>query len=63
METNLDQFYFFTRWGRVGVVGQMAEMGPINANTAISCYEKKKREKTNGGYTLVEMNYESDKKV
>jgi predicted DNA-binding WGR domain protein len=62
MESNADQFYFFTRWGRVGFAGQMAEMGPTNSQGAIASYEKKKREKMNGGYTLVEMNYESDKK-
>lgn len=27
-ESNPNNCYFFTRWGRVGVVGQKAEFGP-----------------------------------
>ena len=34
----LDQYYFFTRWGRVGVVGQLAAMGPYSRDVAINQY-------------------------
>lgn len=34
MESNPNNFYFYTRWGRVGVVGQMAEMGPTTLDFA-----------------------------
>jgi poly [ADP-ribose] polymerase len=46
-----NSFIFFTRWGRVGVVGQMASIpcGIVAAN-AMYQYNKKLREKLNGGY-------------
>ncbi len=34
-ENNPNNFYFFTRWGRVGVVGQMSSAGPMTRDKAI----------------------------
>lgn len=64
IEINPSLFYFFCRWGRVGVVGQTSEMACGDKNVAIRVYEQKLREKTrsSGGYRLVEMNYEDDGK-
>jgi predicted DNA-binding WGR domain protein len=52
---------FFTRWGRVGVPGQMASIPQGNPDSAKYLYNKKYREKLNGGYREVQMNYEDDK--
>lgn len=60
-ETN-GTFIFFTRWGRVGVQGQQAAIPCSNAAIAIHEFNKKLRDKTNGGYREVEMNYDDDKK-
>ena len=58
--TNPNSYIFFTRWGRVGVPGQQAPIHtPISTN-AIAMYNRKLREKLNGGYREVEMNYEAD---
>jgi len=59
-ETNPSQIYFFTRWGRVGVVGQQAEIFCPNIPTAIREFHKKRQSKITGGYKLVEMNYDDD---
>lgn len=46
-------FIFFTRWGRVGVPGQQAAIPCANAAQAIHEFNKKYRDKTNGGYREV----------
>ena len=51
---------FFTRWGRVGVPGQQAPIFCGNTANAIGQYRKKKRDKLNGGYREVQMNYDAD---
>lgn len=58
--SNPNDVCFFTRWGRVGVPGQNAPMMTTSTAMAIGWYRKKKREKMNGGYRQVEMNYEDD---
>ena len=57
---NKNKVCFFTRWGRVGVPGQQAPMFTDNTAMAIGWYRKKKREKMNGGYREVQMNYDAD---
>lgn len=44
---------FFTRWGRVGVEGQRAEIPCFSPDVAIREYNKKLRDKLNGGYREV----------
>lgn len=57
-DTNANNCYFFTRWGRVGVPGQNSNIGPMTPMHAIMNYESKYREKSKkGDYTEVEMNY------
>lgn len=55
-------YVFFCRWGRVGVVGQTSYMGSKDLDSVIRAYETKLREKTKSGYRIVEMNYENDDK-
>ena len=60
-ETNPNNCYFFTRWGRVGVVGQKSEAGPWTRDQCISEYNSKLHAKTKAGdYRIVEMNYEAE---
>jgi poly [ADP-ribose] polymerase len=49
-EADSTRFIFFTRWGRVGVVGQQAEQFCPNSGAAIREFHSKKRSKCNGGY-------------
>jgi poly [ADP-ribose] polymerase 2/3/4 len=49
-ETNPSSIFFFTRWGRVGVEGQMAYIPCHTSDVAIYQFNKKVREKINGGY-------------
>ncbi len=42
-ESNADDFYFFTRWGRVGQIGKFSEIGPISMSSAVSQYCRKLR--------------------
>lgn len=60
LEEGPGNYAFFCRWGRVGVVGQTSEMRTSDLMTAIRSYDTKLREKTRGGYRVVEMNYEND---
>ena len=54
----------WTRWGRVGVIGQNALMGPLPLNEVLSNYEKKVKSKTlNGEYTIIEINTGGDEVV
>ena len=55
-----DQYYLFTRWGRVGMPGQtsMSE-APLDRNEVIRQYHVKTQAKVNrGGYKVIEVNYE-----
>lgn len=61
-ESNPSNFIFFTRWGRVGVEGQRASIPYHSPDVAIREFNKKLRDKINGGYREVEMNYEDDNK-
>ncbi len=61
-ESNPNNLVFFTRWGRVGVPGQQAAIPCMNSMAAIHEYNKKLRDKLNGGYREVAMNYEADEK-
>lgn len=57
------QYYFWSRWGRVGVDGQNMRMGPTSLHGAIASYNSKLRDKSvKGDYRVVEMNYEDDAK-
>ncbi len=47
--SNSNQCYFFTRWGRVGVQGQIGLEGPYQQAVAIACYNRKYHEKHNKG--------------
>lgn len=58
------EFFVFSRWGRVGVVGQIAENGPLDRKEAIRQYNSKTQSKIkNGGYKIVEMNYNHDQEI
>lgn len=60
-DTNLNQFYVWNRWGRVGYVGQNALRGPfVDVNKAKREYEKKVNDKLKGGYIEVQISYEED---
>ncbi len=60
-DTNANNCYFFTRWGRVGVQGQISNVGPNAPTMAINYYQSKLREKTRKGeYREVEMNYDDE---
>lgn len=52
-ESNPLNWMFFTRWGRVGVPGQQAPIICGSKDMAIVQYNKKLREKLNGGYRKV----------
>lgn len=59
--TGKDEYFCFTRWGRVGVPGQNALKGPTSLDGAIGEYEKKLREKTiSGDYRILDMDYGDD---
>ena len=49
-ESNPNYFIFFTRWGRVGVPGKQASIPCNSFLVANGQYQRKKREKINGGY-------------
>ena len=53
-------FQVFNRWGRVGVPGQFAIFPFPSDKTAISCYDKKYKEKTGKGYTEIELAFEEE---
>jgi poly [ADP-ribose] polymerase len=60
-DTNPNNCYFFARWGRVGVRGQISNQGPTLSMHAINSYLNKLHEKTRKGeYREVEMNYDED---
>jgi poly [ADP-ribose] polymerase 2/3/4 len=48
-----DQYFIFTRWGRVGLVGNKAEAGPISLAEALDNYREKLREKFEHGYKKI----------
>jgi predicted DNA-binding WGR domain protein len=50
-DTNPNNCYLFTRWGRVGVAGQNSNIGPMPPMAAVSNYNSKYYEKARkGGY-------------
>lgn len=56
-------YFFWSRWGRVGVEGQNMRMGPTVLPNAVRNYMGKLRDKSvKGDYRVVEMNYEADDK-
>lgn len=60
-ESNPGDFYFYTRWGRVGHSGKSSQIGPLTKSGAIRNYHNKLSEKTgSGNYRLVEMSYEGE---
>jgi poly [ADP-ribose] polymerase len=57
------QYYFWSRWGRVGVDGQNSREGPNTLANAMNAYDRKLRDKSvKGDYRVVEMNYEDSAK-
>lgn len=62
-DANANHLIFFTRWGRVGVEGQRAEIPCFSVDVAIREFNKKLRDKLGGGYREVEMNYDADDKA
>jgi len=62
-DTAANQFYVWTRWGRVGYPGQNALKGPFsNLDMATSEFNKKLSDKTRGGYVELEIVYEEETK-
>lgn len=49
-ETNPSSIFFYTRWGRVGVLGQQANIPCFSPEVAILQFNRKVREKLTGGY-------------
>lgn len=43
LECGPNDYAFFCRWGRVGVVGQMSEMKSTDVNSIIRAYDSKLR--------------------
>lgn len=62
-QSNPNNFYFFTRYGRVGVEGQKIEAGPWTRDQCIREYNGKLHAKSKAGdYRVVEMNYDAEVK-
>ncbi|KAL4507012.1 hypothetical protein ABPG72_001805 [Tetrahymena utriculariae] len=56
-----NEFYLFSRWGRVGFQGQSSFKGPYQLYKAIQEYEQKLLEKTKSKeYRILEMDYGED---
>lgn len=53
---------FYTRWGRVGVVGQNKIENCSSIEMGIRLFQKKYSEKTKGGYEEIIIDYSEDKK-
>lgn len=59
-----NSYYFWTRWGRVGVPGQNALAGPMGKDKAIDLFEKKLHDKTcKGEYTKIEIAYDDEEET
>ena len=56
------QWWFFTRWGRVGVPGQQAAIPCGTSVQAVREYNRKRNDKLKGGYREIVMNYDADEK-
>lgn len=54
-------YYLWTRWGRVGVDGMNARAPWLSEQHLANEFHKKIREKTNKGYTQIEIEYEDAK--
>ena len=61
-DDNQNGFKFYTRWGRVGVVGQDKIEHCSSLEAGIKLFQKKYSEKTNGGYDEIIIDYSEDKK-
>ena len=48
-DSNPNQNYFFTRWGRVGKVANFSNEGPYGIDQAIMFYKNKHKDKTKKG--------------
>lgn len=60
-DTNPNNCYLFTRWGRVGVAGQNSNQGPMRPMAAVIKYERKYYKKARkGGYQEIQMNYTNE---
>ena len=60
-DNDANSFYFWTRWGRVGVPGQNALAGPMGKDKATDMFEKKLHDKTSKGeYTKIEISYDDE---
>ena len=60
-DSNQNNCYFFTRWGRVGVPGQNSNVGPMSIASAIGLYHSKHNEKSKkGDYREIQLNYCED---
>lgn len=51
-------YYLWTRWGRVGVDGQVAKVACMNEDKLARAYQTKVRQKTSKGYNQIEISYE-----
>src|SRR5688500_11746598 len=71
--SNGGKFYAWTRWGRVGEVGQSAVVGPTNIDAALKAFQSKVKDKTKnswderasfkpvpGRYALIEVDRSAD---
>ena len=58
-EDPLDDYYLFTRWGRVGVSGQIKfSQHPLPRNEVLRQYKAKTQEKVKrGGYKVIDVTY------
>ena len=61
-DKNQNDIKFYTRWGRVGVVGQDKIERCLSLETGIRLFQKKYFEKTRGGYEEIIIDYSEDKK-
>lgn len=56
-----NEFYLWTRWGRVGVPGQNALSGPLSKDRILADFDKKFEDKTvKGDYVKIEISYDDD---
>ena len=49
LKTDEGEYYFFCRWGRVGVPGQTMARNCISLTSAVADYKKKYKDKTKNG--------------
>jgi poly [ADP-ribose] polymerase 2/3/4 len=54
--------HLFIRWGRVGLAGQAAEIGPMGIEEAVEQYHTRLLERLKNGYKKVEVTYEKERR-